>query len=103
MLKVILACPEPKARAAGVRVLCYWRDRVEEPLELIRTAVNDKHPRVRLEAVRALSFFNGGDVPKAQEIALESLLMPQDYYLEYTLNETNKTLDERAKAEAKKK
>lgn len=97
LLKEMLTCPEPKARAAATRVLCYWRDRVKEPLELLRAGVNDKHPRVRLEAIRALSFFEGSDVTKAQEIALESLLQPQDYYLEYTLNETNKTLDRRAK------
>ncbi len=99
LLKEMLTCPEPKARAAATRVLCYWRDRVKEPLELLRAGVNDTHPRVRLEAIRALSFFGGKDVPTAQEIALESLLHPQDYYLEYTLKETNKTLDRRLKEE----
>lgn len=96
-LKKMLACPEPKARAAATRVLCYWRDRVGEPLELLRKQVNDENPRVRLEAIRALSFFDGADAAKAQEIALESLVLPQDYYLEYTLNETTKTLDQRIK------
>ena len=97
LLNKVLTCPEPHARAAATRVLCYWRDRVPGPLELLRKQVADPHPRVRLEAVRALSFFDGADVPKAQEIALESLVQPQDYYLEYTLNETTKTLDQRAK------
>jgi lysophospholipase L1-like esterase len=97
LLKQMLTCPEPKARAAATRVLCYWRDRIGEPLELLRKQVNDEHPRVRLEAVRALSFFEGPAVAKAQEIALESLLHQQDDYLEYTLNETTKTLDGRAK------
>ena len=96
-LKRLLTCPEPHARAAATRVLCYWRDRVPEPLELLRKQVNDEHPRVRLEAIRALSFFEGDQVAKAQEIALESLVHPQDDYLEYTLNETTKTLDQRAK------
>ena len=104
MLKTLLTCPEPKARAAATRVLCYWRDRVSEPLELLRKQVNDDNPRVRLEAVRALSFFDGKDAATAQEIALESLAQPQDYYLEYALDETNKTLDKRVgKAEAKPK
>lgn len=96
LLKTLLTCPEPKARAAATRVLCYWRDEVHEPLELLRKQVADENARVRLEAVRALSFFDGKDVEKAQEIALESLAQDQDYYLEYTLNETNKTLDARA-------
>jgi hypothetical protein len=91
----MLSCPEPRARAAATRVLCYWRDRVENPLELLRKQVNDDHPRVRLEAIRALSFFDGPAAAKAQEIALESLVLPQDDYLEYTLNETAKTLDQR--------
>ncbi len=83
-------------------MLCYWRDRVPEPLELVRKQVNDEHPRVRLEAIRALSFFEGDQVAKAQEIALESLIQPQDDYLEYTLNETTKTLDQRAKDQSRK-
>jgi glucose/arabinose dehydrogenase len=95
LLKQVLTCSEPKARAAATRVLCYWRDRVPDVLDLLQTQINDEHPRVRLEAVRALSFFQGEDAPKAQEIALEVLQHPMDYYLEYTLNETSKTLDRR--------
>ena len=94
-MKTVLTCPEPRARAAATRVLCYWRDRVAEPLELLRKQVNDDNPRVRLEAIRALSFFDGKDASAASEVALESLAQPQDYYLEYTLTETNKTLDKR--------
>ena len=42
------------------------------------------------------------DAAKAQEIALESLAHPQDDYLEYVFNETNKTLEDRvAKAAGK--
>ena len=97
----MLTCPEPRARAAATRVLCYWRDRFGDPLDLLRKQVNDEHPRVRLEAIRALSFFDGDAAAKAQEIALESLVHPQDDYLEYTLNETTKTLDQRIKDQGK--
>ncbi|WP_435017238.1 PVC-type heme-binding CxxCH protein [Tundrisphaera sp. TA3] len=103
LLKTVLTCPEPRARAAATRVLGYWRDRVEKPLELFRKQIADDHPRVRLEAIRALSFFDGADAAPAQEVAMESLLMPSDYYLEYTLGETNKTLDARIKAFEKAK
>ena len=68
-LKQMLTCPEPRARAAATRVLCYWRDRVSDPVELLRKQVNDEHPRVRLEAIRALSFFDHDQVAKALEIA----------------------------------
>ena len=101
LLKTMLTCPEPKARAAATRVLCYWRDQVKEPIELLRKQVNDDNARVRLEAVRALSFFQGKDAAKAQEAAMDSLLLDQDYYLKYTLDETNKTLDRRIKAAGK--
>ncbi len=101
LLKQMLSCPEPKARAAATRVLCYWRDKVEDPIEMLRKQVADENARVRLEAVRALSFFDGKDAAKAQEAAMDSLLQGQDYYLEYTLDETNKTLDRRIKAAGK--
>ncbi len=101
LLKTVLTCPEPRARAAATRVLCYWRDRVAEPLELLRKQVGDDNARVRLEAIRALSFFDGKYASTASEIAVESLAQPQDYYLEYTLTETNKTLDKRVKAASK--
>jgi len=101
LLKQLLTCSEPRARAAATRVLCYGRDRLGDTLELLRKQVNDEHPRVRLEAIRALSFFAGTAAAQAQEIALESLLHPQDDYLEYALNETTKTLDRRIKDQGK--
>lgn len=97
LLKKLLRCPEPRARAAATRVLCYWRDRVDGSLDLLRVQAGDEHPRVRLEAVRAASFFKGSDVAKAEEVALESLLHDQDDYLEYTLKETLSTLERRGK------
>ena len=94
-LKQMLTSPDYRARAAATRVLCYWRDRVPEPLALLRQQINDEHPRVRLEAVRALSFF---DSEAAVEVAVESLVHPQDAYLDYTLKETMNTLERRVKA-----
>ncbi len=101
LLTTVLNGKEPKARAAATRVLGYWRDRVDEPLALLRERVNDAHPRVRLEAVRALSFF---DSQEALDVAVEALVYEQDDYLEYTLNETMATLEGRinAKAQASK-
>ncbi len=57
LLKRVLRSPEPHARAAATRVLCYWRDRVPEALALLKVQADDENPRVRLEAVRAASFF----------------------------------------------
>ena len=94
LLKRNLRSADHHARAAATRVLCYWRDRVPAPLDLLKVQVGDEHPRVRLEAVRALSFFN---TSKAAEIALEVLDKEKDpkkpdYYIKYCLDETMKQL-----------
>ncbi len=98
LLKRLLASKELKARAAATRVLCYQRDRVPDVLTLLETLVNDEHPRVRLEALRALSFF---DSQAALDVAVQSLIHEQDDYLEYVLKETTTTLDERIKRAGK--
>ncbi|MFO0916125.1 MAG: PVC-type heme-binding CxxCH protein [Pirellulales bacterium] len=98
LLEKVLRSPDFHSRAAATRVLTYWRDRVPNVLELLRTQVNDEHPRVRLQAIWALSFFDGADAEKAAEIVVESLIHPQDDYIKHTLDETNKTLDRRIKA-----
>jgi putative heme-binding domain-containing protein len=92
LLKRMLASPDFHARAAATRVLCYWRDRVNEPLELLRKQINDAHPRVRLEAIRALSFFHE---EKALAVAVELLTHPDDKYLRFVFNETLNTLERR--------
>jgi hypothetical protein len=94
LLGALLEAPDARVRAAAVRVLCYWRDRVPDVLKLLQARVNDDHPRVRLEAVRALSFFHNQE---ALDIAVESLIHEQDEFLEYTLKETMATLERRVK------
>jgi HEAT repeat protein len=90
LLKRMLQSSEPWARAAATRVLCYWRDRVASPLTLLKSLADDPHPAVRLEAVRAASFFR---TQEAVAVALTSLNHPQDRFLTYTLDQTMKTLD----------
>ncbi|MDA2926509.1 GDSL-type esterase/lipase family protein [Acidobacteria bacterium AH-259-G07] len=90
LLKRVLSSPDFRGRAAATRVLSFWRDEIKDPLSLLRTQAADKHPRVRLEAVRACSFF---EEVGAAEIALEILKQPLDDYLDYTLNETMRTLE----------
>jgi len=99
LLKRMLRSPDYHARAAATRVLCYWRDRVKEPLALLEVQVNDEHPRVRLEAVRACSFFK---TSKAADVALAALEKEKDpnkpdYYIKYCLDETMKALDKYTK------
>src|SRR6185312_5261976 len=90
LLAKLLRSPDFHARAAATRVLCYWRDRVSDPLALLRVQADDDYPRVRLEAVRACSFFREA---AAAEAALLALKHPMDYYLTYTLTETMRQLE----------
>ena len=91
LLEAVLQSPEPRARAQAVRVLCYWRDRVPEALALLKRAAADEAPRVRLEAVRACSFFRQWE---AADVALTALAKPTDYYLDYCLKETLRQLEQ---------
>jgi putative heme-binding domain-containing protein len=90
LLRRMLGSSDFHARAAATRVLCYWRDRVPDALDLLEQLAADPAPRVRLEAVRAASFFT---VPEAIEVALISAEHPTDLYLDFTRGETMKALD----------
>jgi hypothetical protein len=98
-LKKMLRSPNANARAAATRVLCYWRDRVSEPLALLKVQAQDEHPRVRLEAVRACSFFTTPQAAEVALLALEKEANPDkpDYYIKYCLDETMKALDKYVK------
>jgi putative heme-binding domain-containing protein len=89
LLKDVLASSDFRARAAAGRVLCYWRDRVPDSLEIFKKLAADEHPRVRLEAVRAASFYTA---PDAVEVVMKSADRPSDPYLDFVRNETMKTL-----------
>jgi putative heme-binding domain-containing protein len=89
LLEQVLASSDFRARAAAVRVLCYWRDRVSNAFDLVLKAAADKHPRVRLEAVRAASFFT---TPEAIEAALVVADQPMDAYIQFTHGETLRVL-----------
>jgi len=92
LLGEVLNSPDHRARAQAVRVLGYWRDRVPNALALLKKAANDEHMRVRLEAVRVASFFNGDAVLPALDVAYAVLKQPTDYYIEYCFKETLKQL-----------
>jgi len=95
LLNRVLTSPAFQARAAATRVLCYWRDRVPNALELVKKLAADEHPRVRLEAVRTASFF---PTAEAIEVTLIAAELPGDQYLDFQRTETNRTLDPLVKA-----
>lgn len=90
LLAQVLASDDGHARAAATRVVSYWRDQLKQPVEQLQACLRDPHPRVRLEAVRACSFFPAAQV---QEAVLDVLNYDIDPYLEYTLDETMRSLE----------
>lgn len=54
LLDAVLKAKTPEVRAAGARVVSHWRNRLKNAEELMKPAIADTHPRVRLEAARTL-------------------------------------------------
>jgi azurin/lysophospholipase L1-like esterase len=90
LLNRVLSSPEPRARAAATRVLCYWRDRVPGALDMLKKLAGDPDPRVRLQAVRAASFFKTAD---AVDVVMVAQNLPKDYYLDYVIAETMRQIE----------
>jgi len=90
LLTRLLNSPDPRARAAAVRVTQHWLGKVDDPFGRLASRVVDEHPRVRLEAVRAL-----GHAPesRAAEIALRAMDRPVDKFLDYALWQTMRDLE----------
>lgn len=82
LLIAVLNSPDSRARAAAVRIVPQWGSRLQNPVELLAPRVVDDHPRVRLEAVRALAAF-----PSIQSIELAMLALdrPVDKNIDYAL------------------
>ncbi|MBX3732465.1 MAG: HEAT repeat domain-containing protein [Verrucomicrobiae bacterium] len=84
-LKRVLGLPSRDARAMAVHVLGEELAYVSDPMPFLRRAVSDTDPRVRLEALRALSFL---ETEESVAVALETTRLPLDYWLDYTLQHT---------------
>jgi putative heme-binding domain, Pirellula/Verrucomicrobium type len=80
LLERLLNAQDAHVRAAATRVLSYWHSRLKDPLNLLAQRVEDPHPRVRLEAIRALA-----ELPTARsaELALGALEKPMDSFVDY--------------------
>ncbi len=91
LIRTLLKSPAHQARAQALRVVCYQRERIPEALAFAAAAVEDPHPRVRLEAVRTLSFFKGADVKTAVAAAMK-LKDDKDRFINYCLRQTVKQL-----------
>ncbi|MAB78660.1 MAG: dehydrogenase [Planctomycetes bacterium] len=87
LLDELLNSPRHEARAAATRVVRQMRREIPIALDLLEMQIGDKHARVRLEALVALSHFTErGEL--ATEIALSVLDHPRDKFIDYALEET---------------
>lgn len=90
LLGSALKSADPRVRAAGVRVVAAWRNKLDNPLELLDRAIQDESPRVRLEAVRALAHFPSR---AAAEIAIRAVERPLDGNLDFALWQAMRDLE----------
>jgi len=90
LLKKVLDAENHKARAAAVRVLNYWYDKIDEGYTLLEQAVSDPHPKVRLEAVIAL---RNEKKAQAASTALTVLESRMDRFLDFALWQTVRNLE----------
>ena len=84
LLDRLLTAKEYRARAYATRVAGRWHDRLDDPLEGLRTSAKDTHPRVRLETIVAAS-----DVPLAESIvvAAKAADNSSDRFIQFALTQ----------------
>lgn len=82
LLTRILASSDHHARAAAVRMVSQWLPDLSDALPMLARAVEDDHPRVRLEAVNALRQIGSLE---AANLALRALFFPVDQNIDYAL------------------
>jgi len=85
LVKQILASPTPDARAAAAHIIADLRAYNPQAFELLVPLINDPHPRVRLEAIRGLSFF---PTPESVTVILGAFQHPLDSELTFSLEST---------------
>ena len=92
LLEELLRSPRHEARAAATRVVRQMHRELPMALDFLEVQIEDDHPRVRLEALVALSeFHERGE--RATEIALSVVNRPLDRFLDYALEETLRALE----------
>ncbi|HEX7896972.1 MAG TPA: PVC-type heme-binding CxxCH protein [Planctomycetota bacterium] len=82
LLERLLTAKDGRARAYATRVVSYWHDRLPNAAALLDRAIQDEHPRVRLEAVVACSY-----VPGTLDVLAKAVDRPMDAFLQYAFNQ----------------
>jgi azurin len=89
LLKEMLKAENEDVRAAATRVLFYWKEQINNVEDHLIKMSEDPSPRVRIEAIAALSHFETATSVRA---LLATTDLPMDYYLDYALKEALKHL-----------
>jgi azurin len=89
LLDALLKSQDYQVRAAATRVLFYWKEQIKGAQHKLIAMSQDPAPRVRLEAIAALSHFKSEAAVKA---LLATTEQPTDDYIDYALAESFKHL-----------
>lgn len=90
LLKRLIKADDFRVRAYGTQVLAKWSQHLDDPLELLNRCLNDPHPRVRLGAVIASSYFRSSE---SAVLATQVLQKKMDPFLEYALRQSVRALE----------
>ncbi|MEW6305188.1 MAG: PVC-type heme-binding CxxCH protein [Verrucomicrobiota bacterium] len=82
LLASLLRSPDYRVRAYATRALGHWNARLPDARKILEQQIADEHPRVRLEAVVAASYFADSS---SITIAARALDRPVDAYIDYAL------------------
>ncbi|MBT3636706.1 MAG: c-type cytochrome [Opitutae bacterium] len=84
LLERLLKAKNYLARAYATRVTGRWQDRLKNPLVLLKQSAADEHPRVRLEAVVAVSDIRQAE---AMTVAAQAAAGPTDRFINFAFTQ----------------
>lgn len=71
IVETLIMAPDHRVRAAAVRCVGEWQEHYAGGFDVLKQAVTDLHPRVRLEAVRALAAADSLEAASVLAMALD--------------------------------
>ena len=89
LLLRLLGAQSARARAFATRLVGRWQDRLPNPMALLERSIADADPRVRLEAIVALSYLPD---PEVMVLATQALDRPIDRFIQAALTQTSHAL-----------